>query len=106
MEIQIASNPALGGGGYDIYIFDGDSLAQPIELIFVDMDASTLAQPTMRLGGREAKQFFQAMGEAMDKQGIKTEQDAHIEGKLEATKLHLADMRRLVFSTQHSEETT
>ena len=44
-----------------------------------------------------AAQFFQAFAEALDQQGIKTENDFKIQGLLEATKYHLEDMRKLVF---------
>ena len=44
-----------------------------------------------------AKEFFKAFAEALDQQGIKTENDFKIQGLLEAKKEHLEDMRRLVF---------
>ena len=47
-----------------------------------------------------AKEFFKAFAEALDEQGIKTENDFKIQGLLEATKYHLEDMRKIVFKTK------
>ena len=53
-------------------------------------------KPVLVLGGREANQILKELAEAIDKQGVKTDQDAKTEGLLQATKYHLEDMRTLL----------
>ena len=43
-----------------------------------------------------AKEVLKGLAEALDNEGIKTDNDFKIQGLLEATKLHLNDMRRLL----------
>ena len=50
----------------------------------------------MKLSSFIANDFLQALAEALDQQGIKTDKDAKIAGTLEATKYHLEDMRKLL----------
>jgi len=47
----------------------------------------------MKIPNHLVSPLFKALAEALDKQGIKTEMDAKIEGKFEATKYHLEDLR-------------
>lgn len=42
------------------------------------------------------RDFLKAMAEALDKEGVKTENDFKVAGLLEATKYHLEDMREIV----------
>lgn len=42
---------------------------------------------------------FQSLANAISSLGVKTENEHKIEGELKATKLHLEDMRKLVFKT-------
>ena len=51
----------------------------------------------MKISPYVSTQIFSALAEALDKQGVKTENDFKIQGLLEATKYHLEDMRKLVF---------
>ena len=51
---------------------------------------------TMKIPQQIVGPFFKAFAEELDKQGIKTEMDAKIEGKLEATVYHLEDLRQLL----------
>ena len=50
----------------------------------------------MKLSSFIANDFLEALAEALDQQGIKTDKDAKIAGTLEATKYHLEDMRKLL----------
>ena len=43
-----------------------------------------------------ANDFLEALAEALDQQGIKTDKDAKIAGTLEVIKYHLEDMRKLL----------
>lgn len=50
----------------------------------------------MRLSNLVAQDFLQALAEALDDRGIKTDKDAKIQGTLEATEYHLEDLRSLL----------
>lgn len=54
-------------------------------------------EPTFRLSGGTSTEILKALADALDQQGIKTDADSKIEGKLEAVNQHLEDMRKLVF---------
>jgi hypothetical protein len=66
---------------------------EPVELT----EGPTDAEPTFRLQSWLVGPFFKALAEALEQQGIKTDSDAKLAGTMEATRLHLEDMRRLVF---------
>ena len=53
-------------------------------------------KPFMVLSNMMAKEFMQSLSEALDNKGIKPDSNAKIEGTLEATKSHLADLRQLL----------
>lgn len=61
-------------------------------------------KPTLRIGGREAGEILKAFADAIHEHGISTDNDARISGLLEATKEHLADMRKLVFKKELGQE--
>ena len=50
----------------------------------------------MKLNNIIAQDFLQGLAEALDKQGIKTDKDAKIQGTLDATRYHLEDLRKLL----------
>jgi len=58
---------------------------------------------TLRLGMMDAWYWLEALAEALDGAGIKTDK-AKAEGLLEATKYHLEDMRNLVFDRGEGDE--
>lgn len=70
-------------------------IAKPVNLEFKELETGDL--PTLRLSNVVAEQFLKGLAEALDKQGIKTENDFKIQGLLEAKENHLEDMRKLVF---------
>jgi len=72
-------------------------LAKPVELEFEEMEEEKDYLPTFQLPRMMGEMFLQAFAEALDEVNVKTEKDAKIAGVLEATRLHLEDMRRLVF---------
>jgi hypothetical protein len=53
-------------------------------------------KPFLSLSGVMAKEFFQTLAEALDKEGVKTDNDAKIAGTLEATRYHLEDLREML----------
>jgi len=98
----------FGYQGYDdsLWILIGDvdntghlvAVAQPMKLEFKEVKKEDkIEEPTLRLSCSIKDEFLKAMAEALDKEGIKTENDFKIQGLLEATKYHLEDMRKIVF---------
>jgi len=58
-------------------------------------DQGTEIRPTLILPN-EGKIFLKACAEELASQGIKTDNDHKIEGKLEATRYHLEDLRAML----------
>ena len=56
--------------------------------------------PTFTIPGIIGKQFFEAMADALHKNGFKPQAEVVMEGEMKATKNHLEDMRALVFETK------
>ena len=54
------------------------------------------ADPTFFIPGYLEEAFLNSMLEAINGVGVKLDKDSKIEGKLEATKYHLEDLRRLL----------
>ena len=77
-------------------------VAKHIELEFVPRKDGEEIEPTIELGRHIADEFLEALAEALDKKGIKTDNDAKLQGILEAKDVHLKDMRRLVFNNMRS----
>ncbi len=76
---------------------DGSSRSvKPVELEFEDVQEGEYIKPAFVLRHRMAKSFMGAMAEVLDKQGVKTDKDAKIEGTLDATRYHLEDLRKLL----------
>ena len=68
-------------------------VAKPLELEFEQVTVGMPVKgPTLTLDSATMQQF----AEALDKEGIKTDKDAKIEGLLEATRAHLEDTRTLL----------
>jgi hypothetical protein len=72
--------------------------AKPISLDFEELNYES--KPTLQIMGDVAPTFLQALAQALDENGIKTENDFKIQGLLEATKYHLEDLRRLIFKKE------
>ena len=51
---------------------------------------------SLQMDGDIYRPFMKAMAEALDKEGIKTDNDAKLEGTLSATRYHLEDLRELL----------
>lgn len=90
-------------GSIDVYfISEGAngsySIAEPMNPVFVPVDlpnSSRLPTPTFSLHRFAAKEFFPALVEALASSGYRYELSDV--GELKATKIHLEDMRQLVF---------
>ena len=73
-----------------------DYIAKPVDLEFEEMHPDLDVKPTLRIPSFQAMEFMKALAEALDKQEIKTDKDAKIEGTLDATRYHLEDLRKLL----------
>jgi len=62
---------------------------------YVEQEQATIVRPTFILHD-EAELFLKACAEELARQGIKTDNDHKIEGKLEATRYHLEDLRAML----------
>lgn len=67
-------------------------VAKPVELEFEPQPHGTIIVPTLRLEGRETGKLIT---DALRNAGHKPDEDAKLQGILEATKYHLEDMRSL-----------
>jgi len=97
-ELIVSISP--GPFGVELYIGEalGEkfSVARPVELVFEEVSKEIVCEPTLKMNTFFAMELFRALAEAMDKEGIKTDKDAKIEGTLEATRYHLEDLRKLL----------
>ncbi len=90
----------------DIYLYEerhGElyAIASPTDIKFQivedkDRHKSELQKPTFSLDRSIADDFLNAMAIALAKIDIKPEKDSVLQGKFEATKYHLEDMRKLL----------
>lgn len=93
------------GGIYPLQLFfyeemPGDKIryAEPINLVWREVSACEFnIAPTLAIPLRDADNFLRSLRDALDGVGVSSASDARIEGTLEATRVHLQDMRRLVF---------
>ena len=102
-KFKVVINQKPAGFGIDIYILQIDdkfkkmSVAKPVEFVFEVVEDETKVKPTIELGRFFADEFIKAWAEAAKEKGFKPEEDYIMQGKLEATKYHLEDMRKIVF---------
>lgn len=101
MNVVIKRNEWDGGIG--IYLLevlpDGRRMiGKPMDILFETYyEGESNIKPTISINYDYAEQFLAAFAKELDNKGIKTENDHKIIGTLEATRIHLEDMRRLVF---------
>lgn len=93
----------LYGEGIDIaFVENRDGkrfIVKPMRMELQEIGDGGIEEPSLRISHHIAPDFLKALAEALDEAGIKTENDFKLQGILEATKKHLADMRKLVFKT-------
>ncbi len=100
MRVSIYQEPCFGGLSINMWSRSNGKtyMVQPMEVIFKEVsEFATIERPTLRLSAATSPMFLAAFAEALDKHGVKTDSDAKIAGTLEATRAHLADMKKLVF---------
>lgn len=96
-EVHISADPQFDG--IKIWFVDRSDghqqVAQPVNLTFEEYAEGAVIPPTLTLNRWIADEFLQAMAEALDKRGVKVENEHKVHGQLEATKYHLEDMRKI-----------
>lgn len=100
LQCRIYRDPVFNGVNMMFYTRTSEGriyVVKPMQLELVPHDEGAIEQPTLQLNGSSAESFLKSLADALDKQGIKTDSDARIQGTLDATKLHLDDMRNLVY---------
>lgn len=76
------------------------AVVEPVEIpvkIRTIGEMEPVKEPSIRIGRDVARSLLPSLVEALDKKGIKPPTQSYSEGQLDAMKLHLADMRKLVF---------
>jgi hypothetical protein len=102
MKVQIYKNPI---GSIDVFFVEERHgkffIAKPVQLEFEEVtDASVQLFGTFSVPFHAVNEFMVSMAEALDSQGVKTENDHKVVGLLEATRAHLDDMRKIVFTVE------
>lgn len=98
-EVRIYSQP-WDGATHIAFLrkVDGQTqIAKPILLEFEPIKEFEPHEATLKLNPITAKEFLQAMSNALEEHGTPSVSASKISGKLEATEKHLEDMRKLVF---------
>jgi len=101
IDVRIRQRPDTLGT--EIYIIDRGNrftyLAKHVKLEFEKVkDGAEWPEPTLVLGENLVFKLSKALSKMLDERGIKSDSQSKIEGLLEATKYHLEDMRKIVFS--------
>ena len=101
MKIFITTN--AWADTHDIYIIEEGHnkryVAKPMNLEFVELNEHEVSEPSIKISrvfGKETN-FLQALSDALDKAGYSPITVEENKGELKATKVHLEDMRKLVF---------
>lgn len=79
-------------------------IENPVLKRVIVKESELVKEPTLRINYDMAKDLFPAIAEALDKRGIKPPSRSYAEGELAATKMHLGDMRDLVFRGGKNEQ--
>lgn len=69
----------------------GDFVLEKLE------ECAAIKEPTFRFPYDMARTLFPSMAKELDRSGIKPPERSEAEGELKSMRLHLSDMRRLVF---------
>jgi hypothetical protein len=74
-------------------------LCKPMEMVFEPLNEQIKQDPSLSIGGLDVHMgFFQALVDGLARVGYRYESSDT--GELKATKVHLEDMRKLVFSRE------
>jgi hypothetical protein len=89
-------------GGLAFYIGenwpDGLHMAEPMKLQFSEKprQEGLIVAPTLVVYDDVKGALMTALAEALDKQGIKTENDFKLQGKMEAMEAHIKDLQKVL----------
>lgn len=99
LQCSITRDPVMNSVHMTLYTKqDGQYyVVKPVSLELTKADGHCALTPTISLNGPSAEGFLQSLAKALDNQGIKTDSDHRVQGTLDATKVHLDDMRNLVY---------
>lgn len=81
----------------------GECAVQPVNLEFKKVNAGEPISPTLSLPGLNAKEFLQALTDAIAEFGIVPSGHLPPREEIAAVKYHLEDMRALVFKKMKAE---
>ncbi len=103
--MKIFINPNLWQDTFEVYIVEENVngklyVAEPMELKFKELNnGESVAKPSIRISRFSGKEtnFLQALSDALAKAGYEPKTVEENKGELKATKIHLEDMRKLVF---------
>lgn len=74
-------------------------VAKPCDLVFEDIEDGMMPkEPTFKFTGPMSREFFPALVDALAKSGYTYE--SADKGELKATKVHLEDLRKIVFKKE------
>ena len=65
-------------------------------LMLTEAKRTERIKPFLTLSGMMAREFFLALGKALDEKGFRPDSAAKIEGTLKATQYHLEDLRKML----------
>ena len=102
-NVEIALREQFHTGGYGLWIMvnkDGKRyVAKPVEFEFEEVsECFRLPDSTFQFTTKgDARTFLQDLSNELNNQGMKPNNDA-VHGELKSIKIHLEDMRKLVFN--------
>lgn len=106
MEVRIQHHPLTDALQIWFYERRGNEMyvASPADIHMKKVEeGERIPEPTLTVRGMLSEEFLQAFADELAKKGIKNVNDHRIAGTLEATREHLADMRKLVFNKSITE---
>jgi len=78
--------------------FDGRRyVVSPVKFQLVESGPGVPVEPTLSIPGNLGKDFLKNIASLLDEEGIKTDNDFKLQGQIDSMKLHLEDMRKIVF---------
>jgi len=98
VKVHVYRDPASGAIALSFVKSDGGQryIAKPIVFEWQPLTEGQLTQPTLTLPNWEGEEILHKLADQLDSFGVKTDTDHRIAGTLEATRAHLADLRKLL----------
>lgn len=101
MKLKFYFQTDIASDRVNIYLIgekhDGSRyIAKPMNLAFEPIDRNNRSSPSLEIEGFESREFLPALANALAEAGYRHESTEA--GELKATKNHLEDMRKIVFT--------